>query len=93
MATCTDAETRHRFALLREYGQLYNHTQTGLFVLPDTSDENVWHGVVFIRQGLYEGGIFRFRVVFSSKLVIFYRACVASALNTTDQVPRGWPSS
>jgi ubiquitin-protein ligase len=33
-----------------------------VYVLPDTASLRIWHGVIFVRKGIYANGIFKFRV-------------------------------
>eukprot|EP00126_Sphaerothecum_destruens_P002152 Sdes_comp15594_c0_seq1m4579 len=46
--------------LLVEYKSLQKYSPTGVYVLPAEDTLHVWHGVIFVRQGLYRGGIFKF---------------------------------
>ena len=46
--------------LLTEYRELQQHAPNGIYVLPSSSSLLRWDGVIFVRQGDYRGGIFRF---------------------------------
>jgi len=48
------------YSLLAEYNQLHQQKIPGLYVMPCAKTPLVWSGLLFIRQGLYQGGAFRF---------------------------------
>ncbi|ELR14320.1 Ubiquitinconjugating enzyme subfamily protein [Acanthamoeba castellanii str. Neff] len=48
------------YTVLIEYKQLPQHVPSGVFVLPSLQSLFEWHGVMFIRQGLYKKGVFKF---------------------------------
>ncbi|KAL7633749.1 UNVERIFIED_CONTAM: hypothetical protein RMT77_015703 [Armadillidium vulgare] len=48
------------YTLLAEYNLLQKQRVAGVYVIPSANSPMVWFGVIFIRQGLYQGGIFRF---------------------------------
>ncbi|KAB7501427.1 AKT-interacting protein [Armadillidium nasatum] len=48
------------YTLLAEYNLLQKQRVAGVYVIPSANSPIVWFGVIFIRQGLYQGGIFRF---------------------------------
>lgn len=48
------------YALTIEYKHLMHHAPGGVFVIPSADDIRVWHGVIFVRRGVYRNGIFRF---------------------------------
>ncbi|KAE8255311.1 hypothetical protein A4X13_0g3085 [Tilletia indica] len=52
------AEIDFQFSLLR------SQCPEGVYIEPDTSNRGTWHGVIFVRSGIFEGGIFRFDIVF-----------------------------
>lgn len=54
LINCLETE----FKLLRKF-----HL-SGVIVLPHLSDIRIWDGTIFVRQGLYKGGIFKFRMTF-----------------------------
>ena len=45
-----------------EYSQLAASRIGGLYVLPDPEDYLTFHGVVFPRQAMYAGGVFKFKI-------------------------------
>ncbi|CAD6890478.1 unnamed protein product [Tilletia controversa] len=52
------AEIDFQLSLLR------SQCPEGVYIEPDTSNPGTWHGVVFVRSGIFQGGIFRFDIVF-----------------------------
>ncbi|XP_054917563.1 AKT-interacting protein isoform X2 [Dermacentor andersoni] len=48
------------YSLMSEYLMLMKQQLSGVYVMPSASSAFVWFGVLFIRQGLYQGGVFRF---------------------------------
>lgn len=48
------------YAIVIEYKHLAQHIPSSVFVLPSASSIRVWDGVIFIKHGIYRGGIFRF---------------------------------
>ncbi|XP_013411457.1 uncharacterized protein LOC106174438 isoform X3 [Lingula anatina] len=48
------------YSLLAEYNQLQKQKLPGVYVIPSAKSALFWNGVLFIRQGLYQEGIFRF---------------------------------
>ncbi|KAJ1972198.1 hypothetical protein H4R35_004809 [Dimargaris xerosporica] len=53
-----------RYELMIEYANLskFNHCPSNMYVLPAMDNLHEWFGVLFIHQGPYEGGTFRFVV-------------------------------
>ena len=45
-----------------EYSHLQKNAPAGVFVMPSLESLRVWHGVIFVRKGVYQGGVFKFRV-------------------------------
>ena len=43
-----------------EFRHLKEHAPPGMYILPSFDNLRQWSGVIFIRKGLYKGGIFRF---------------------------------
>ncbi|KAK0549258.1 hypothetical protein OC846_004154 [Tilletia horrida] len=52
------AEIQFQFNLVR------TQPIEGVYLEPDTLNHSTWHGVVFVREGIFQGGIFRFDIVF-----------------------------
>lgn len=50
------------FRVAMELKYLSRHCPSGVFMVPDKSNPKKLHGVVFVRQGFYKEGIFRFFV-------------------------------
>ncbi|KAL0274336.1 UNVERIFIED_CONTAM: hypothetical protein PYX00_006787 [Menopon gallinae] len=52
------------YALMAEYIMLQKVDLSGIFVMPSDQDPLVWFGIIFVKQGLYQGGVFRFQLHF-----------------------------
>ncbi|KNC83882.1 hypothetical protein SARC_03872 [Sphaeroforma arctica JP610] len=50
------------YTLINEYKLLRDNSPPGMYVIPSTETTQIWHGVLFVREGSYEGGIFKFDV-------------------------------
>ncbi|ROT68317.1 AKT-interacting protein isoform X3 [Penaeus vannamei] len=50
------------YTLLAEYNLLQKQRLSGVYVVPSGKSPLVWFGVIFIRQGMYQEGIFRFNL-------------------------------
>lgn len=50
------------YSLLAEYSLLEKQKLPGIYVIPAAKSSLQWFGVMFIRQGMYQGGVFRFIV-------------------------------
>ncbi|KXJ25296.1 Protein AKTIP-like [Exaiptasia diaphana] len=48
------------YTLMAEYNQLRSKRIPGVYVLPAAKSPLVWYGVIFIRMGDYQDGIFKF---------------------------------
>lgn len=48
--------------LLIEYHNLKSYSPSGIYTIPSINNINIWQGVIFIRQGYYKDGIFRFKI-------------------------------
>jgi ubiquitin-protein ligase len=46
--------------ILADYEELRPMLCFGLYVIPDTIDLYIWHGLIVLRDGRYKGGKFRF---------------------------------
>jgi len=51
------------YTLMGEYQLLQNQNLNGIYVMPSARTPLVWFGVIFVRQGLYQGGFFRFCII------------------------------
>lgn len=48
------------YTIISEYNLVVSKHIPGLYVIPSANSELLWFGVIFIRSGVYRGGIFRF---------------------------------
>ncbi|XP_076449606.1 AKT-interacting protein-like isoform X2 [Babylonia areolata] len=48
------------YSMMAEYNQLHKQKLPGVYVMPSAKSPLVWNGVLFLRQGLYEGCALRF---------------------------------
>ncbi|KAK7793721.1 hypothetical protein R5R35_007877 [Gryllus longicercus] len=51
------------YGLISEYKMLQNQDIPGVYVIPSAHSSLLWYGVIFVRQGIYQGGVFRFKVL------------------------------
>lgn len=53
-----------RYELMTEFINLKNpnHCPLGVYIMPSSENLNVWYGVIFVHQGYYKSGAFKFRV-------------------------------
>lgn len=52
----------HEYSILVEFQRLQELLPSGMYVAPSHLSLLTWHGVMFIRWGLYKGGVFRFKI-------------------------------
>ncbi|XP_011505864.1 PREDICTED: protein crossbronx homolog [Ceratosolen solmsi marchali] len=50
------------YNILAEYNMLRSQDLRGIYVIPSAQNSFIWFGVQFIRQGMYQGGVFRFTI-------------------------------
>ena len=50
------------YKLTVEYKHLKQNSPGGIYVVPSFADLRTWHGVIFVRRGMYASGVFKFRV-------------------------------
>ncbi|XP_076762328.1 protein crossbronx homolog isoform X1 [Xylocopa sonorina] len=50
------------YNILSEYNMLCPQNLKGIYVIPSAQNSLLWFGVQFVRQGMYQGGIFRFTI-------------------------------
>jgi len=50
------------YALLAELNLVRRQKPVGVFVIPANASPLIWFGIIFIRQGHYEGGAFKFTI-------------------------------
>ncbi|XP_033113150.1 AKT-interacting protein-like isoform X2 [Anneissia japonica] len=48
------------YSLLAEYNQLQKNKLPGVYVIPSAGSPLHWFGVLFVRQGMYQEGVFKF---------------------------------
>lgn len=51
------------YSLMAEFNLLLKQKLPGIYCIPSAKSPLVWYGVLFIRQGAYQEGIFRFQVI------------------------------
>mmetsp|Transcript_45373 Transcript_45373/g.145560 ORF Transcript_45373/g.145560 Transcript_45373/m.145560 type:complete len:273 (-) Transcript_45373:70-888(-) len=56
------AESLQQFSILLEYERLQEIIPSGMYVVPSFDSPLTWHGILFVRQGFYKGGAFKFLV-------------------------------
>lgn len=50
------------YIILSEYSMMQKQDLKGIYVIPSAQNSFLWFGVLFIRQGIYQGGVFRFTI-------------------------------
>ncbi|XP_068620940.1 AKT-interacting protein [Battus philenor] len=48
------------YIIMAEYRMLQTENLQGIYVIPSYESSLTWFGVIFVRSGVYEGGVFRF---------------------------------
>lgn len=51
------------YSILAEYNLLQKQKLPGVYVIPSANTSLCWFGIIFIRQGIYQEGIFRFKIL------------------------------
>ncbi|KAE9413675.1 hypothetical protein Angca_003755, partial [Angiostrongylus cantonensis] len=51
-----------RHALSSEFARVCRQPIDGMYVVPSANDQFTWFGLLFIRRGIFGGGIFRFSI-------------------------------
>ena len=54
---------QRRKQIWNEFEHIVEHPISGLYVFPSLKSLQVWHGVLFVNEGLYAEGIFYFHVI------------------------------
>lgn len=49
--------------IMKEFRCIAEHPVQGVYVIPSFKSLQIWHGVVFVKSGLYDEGIFHFKVI------------------------------
>jgi len=73
------AENLQRLAVAAEYRDLGRVPPRHVFVMPSPQSFRVFHGVIFVVQGAYAGGVFRFKITLAEEYA-HARACVSWVL-------------
>ncbi|XP_035790432.1 protein crossbronx homolog [Anopheles albimanus] len=55
------------YKILTEYERLQSEDLGGVYVTPSFDNPFLWFGVIFVRDGVYKGGVFRFTVSLPSR--------------------------
>ncbi|CAH0404790.1 unnamed protein product [Chilo suppressalis] len=55
------------YIIMAEYRMLQTENLQGIYVIPSYENSFLWFGVIFVRAGYYEGGIFRFTITIPDK--------------------------
>lgn len=80
------------YRLMLEFHMLREFSISGLFVFPQLDNLLIWHGVIFVRENEYKGGVFKFKVVIPPDYpsvppsVIFKTPMYHPLISPTDQV-------
>ncbi|XP_044743108.1 protein crossbronx homolog isoform X1 [Chrysoperla carnea] len=53
---------QQEYIILAEYKMLQTENIQGIYVIPSYKSSFLWFGVIFVRSGIYEDGIFRFTI-------------------------------
>ena len=56
------------YSLMAEYNLLLKQKLPGIYCIPSANSSLLWFGVLFIRQGPYQEGVFRFVDIVSSNM-------------------------
>ena len=48
------------YSIIAEYGMVRERCIPGVYVIPLSQSSLLWCGALFVRQGMYQGGVFRF---------------------------------
>ncbi|XP_037949856.1 protein crossbronx-like [Teleopsis dalmanni] len=58
---------QQEYKILAEYKMIESEQIGGVYVIPSFGNSLLWYAVIFIRQGFYAGGIFRFTILLPDK--------------------------
>lgn len=58
------------YKILAEYKRLQSEDIGGIYVIPSFENSFVWFGVLFVRNGVYKNGVFRFTLSLPEKFPI-----------------------
>ncbi|VVC97376.1 unnamed protein product [Leptidea sinapis] len=51
---------QQEYIIMAEYRMLQTENLQGIYTIPSYENSLLWYGVIFVRSGLYAGGVFRF---------------------------------
>ncbi|KAJ8954430.1 hypothetical protein NQ318_011106 [Aromia moschata] len=54
---------RQEYVILAEYKMIQSEDIQGVYVIPSKESSLIWFGVIFVRNGPYEDGVFRFNIL------------------------------
>ncbi|CAG9566948.1 unnamed protein product [Danaus chrysippus] len=55
------------YIIMAEYRMLQTENLPGIYVIPSHENSLLWYGVIFVRSGIYGGGVFRFTLTLPEK--------------------------
>lgn len=58
---------RQEYIILAEYKIIETEDIQGVYVIPSRENSLIWFGIIFVRNGPYKDGIFRFTVILDEK--------------------------
>ncbi|XP_023019488.2 ubiquitin E2 variant domain-containing protein pendolino [Leptinotarsa decemlineata] len=53
---------RQEYTILAEYKMIQSENIRGVYVIPSRENSLMWFGIIFVRSGYFEGGVFRFTI-------------------------------
>ena len=56
------AESILNKTLLIELKHLQKFCPAGIYIIPQSDNIKIWHGVIFPREGIYRDGIFKYKI-------------------------------
>uniref|UniRef100_A0A1L8DT31 Putative ubiquitin conjugating enzyme n=1 Tax=Nyssomyia neivai TaxID=330878 RepID=A0A1L8DT31_9DIPT len=57
-----DTKVQQEYKILAEYKMLMSENVRGIYVIPSHENSLQWFGIIFVRDGVYKEGIFRFTI-------------------------------
>lgn len=57
-----DSQRIRDLKLVIEYKDCAQYAPSGIYIVPSADDIRSFHGVIFLRRGLYRGGVYRFQI-------------------------------
>lgn len=56
------AESILNKTLLIELKHLQKFCPAGIYIIPQSDNIKIWHGIIFPREGIYKDGIFKYKI-------------------------------